>query len=80
MNTQQTVLTTNLVSRVEGEVACICPHCKRPAFLSASRLNDVRGEQFKHSDVVNLRTRARCNGVFEVSSTAKYDDSLFNVA
>ena len=80
MNTQQAVLTTNYVSRVEGEVACICPHCKRPAFLATPLLNEGRGEQFKHSDGVDLRTQARCNGVFEVSSAAKYDRSLFSVA
>lgn len=78
MNTQQSVLTTDFVSRVDGEVGCICPHCNRPAFLSASQFGEVRGEQFKHSDVINLKTLARCNGVFEVSTTARYDGTLFS--
>lgn len=80
MNAQQAVLMTNYVSRVDGEVACICPHCKRPAFLATPLLNEVRGEIFKHSDGIDLRTQARCDGVFEVSSAAEYDRFLFSAA
>lgn len=71
------ILLAHAIGRIEGELGCICPHCNRPVFLDETRLSEIRGEQFQHTGFINLRSRQRCNGWFEVAARASFDRAMF---
>ncbi|EPL8679500.1 hypothetical protein N0P70_005499 [Klebsiella michiganensis] len=77
MTNTTTSISVTSVGRVDGELCCLCPHCKRPAFLDEKQLSNVRGESFTHTGIINFELSTRCNGVISVSDSATFDRTLF---
>lgn len=71
------ILTVKKIGRADGEWGCYCPHCKRPMFFSEDDIDDVRGSQYQHTNVISIRTGERCDGWLEVDDSAAYVRGLF---
>lgn len=72
------ILTVSRIGRADGEYGCFCPHCGNPMFFSEDDIDDVRGSQYQHTRIINLRTGERCDGWLEITTDARVSKVMFD--
>jgi len=61
------IKVVNVMTRVSGDYAILCPHCNSLMFVEGKNAGEVRGGQYRH---------IRCDRWVEVSEEAKFSFKL----